>query len=335
MTSSPIQKRRFWYFRSSKINVSLAAGLGLASFYYNHVATSNTITTTPDNVDHPMQGRSRSAFLSTSEADEKLSQYAKTYNIDNSVISGISINKVASNDPIEDRNNIWNIGNDLLIGVFDGHAGYECSAVVSQSLGSYVKRAYYLNSDRKSALEQAFNALDRDISDAPKHFLKALPKDAHPNDTSKIEIRQFMDALTVASSGSCAIAAWVTDTNIHVANSGDARAIVGTSNNKFIELSHDQTPDNPAELERLQKEHPGEEDTVASRGRVLGGLMPSRSFGDNNYKWDKPFLKQMVDFFHLKKDRSILYRFVPHNYKTPPYVTGKLYLFSKSGNCKL
>ena len=30
----------------------------------------------------------------------------------------------------------------------------------------------------------------------------------------------------------------------------------------------------------------------------------------------------MVDFFHLKKDRSILYRFVPHNYKTPPYVTG-------------
>lgn len=31
---------------------------------------------------------------------------------------------------------------------------------------------------------------------------------------------------------------------------------------------------------RMKKEHPGEEDTVISRGRVMGSLQPTRSFGE-------------------------------------------------------
>lgn len=36
---------------------------------------------------------------------------------------------------------------------------------------------------------------------------------------------------------------------------------------------------------RLRKEHPGEEDTVIMRGRIQGGLQPTRAFGDASYKW--------------------------------------------------
>ena len=281
MTSpkSPMIKRQLWYLRSYLINASLAVGgLGVASYYYSQQVPqlNNSITSHADKVAHPMEGRTRSDFLSVSEAESRLRKYAKTYAMTHPIIQGISINKVASNEPIEDRNNIWNIDNDLLISVFDGHAGFECSAVASQALGSYVRRAFTEVKDKKLALSAAFNTLDKDISDAPKQFLADLPKNAHPNDSS-IVVRRFMDALTVASSGSCAISAWVSDKDVVVANAGDARAIIGTFDNTFVELSHDQTPDNPDELQRMQKEHPGEESTVAQRGRVLGGLMPSRS----------------------------------------------------------
>ena len=36
----------------------------------------------------------------------------------------------------------------------------------------------------------------------------------------------------------------------------------------------------------MQAEHPTDEvNTVIMRGRVLGGLEPSRAFGDARYKW--------------------------------------------------
>ena len=36
----------------------------------------------------------------------------------------------------------------------------------------------------------------------------------------------------------------------------------------------------------MQSEHPPEEaDDVIRRGRVLGGLEPTRAFGDARYKW--------------------------------------------------
>lgn len=38
----------------------------------------------------------------------------------------------------------------------------------------------------------------------------------------------------------------------------------------------------------MQSEHPADEaNTVISRGRVLGGLEPTRAFGDARYKWPR------------------------------------------------
>ena len=41
-------------------------------------------------------------------------------------------------------------------------------------------------------------------------------------------------------------------------------------------------------LSRIQSEHPASEaEDVISRGRILGGLEPSRAFGDARYKWPR------------------------------------------------
>ena len=38
----------------------------------------------------------------------------------------------------------------------------------------------------------------------------------------------------------------------------------------------------------MQSEHPPEEnESVIQRGRVLGGLEPTRAFGDARYKWTR------------------------------------------------
>lgn len=57
-------------------------------------------------------------------------------------------------------------------------------------------------------------------------------------------------------------------------------------------LSEDQTGRSEKEAKRLQGEHPGEE--VVRRGRVLGGLEPSRAFGDARYKWTREVQEQCV-----------------------------------------
>lgn len=53
---------------------------------------------------------------------------------------------------------------------------------------------------------------------------------------------------------------------------------------------------------RMQSEHPSEEsDKVIQRGRVLGGLEPSRAFGDAVYKWPAELQKLYVlDFIMLQ-----------------------------------
>lgn len=116
--------------------------------------------------------------------------------------------------------------------------------------------------------------------------------------------------------GSCAIMALL-DTahqNLYIACTGDSRAVAGVYEEsedgqgtwRVEVLSEDQTGRNPKELRRfvqaskarrmvadpslsrVQSEHPPDEaDDVVIRGRILGGLEPSRAFGDARYKWPR------------------------------------------------
>lgn len=48
-------------------------------------------------------------------------------------------------------------------------------------------------------------------------------------------------------------------------------------------------------LHRIQSEHPADEaHSVIRGGRVLGGLEPTRAFGDARYKWTREVQEMLV-----------------------------------------
>ncbi|CDZ98619.1 Protein phosphatase 2C/pyruvate dehydrogenase (lipoamide) phosphatase [Phaffia rhodozyma] len=194
----------------------------------------------------------------------------------------------------------------------------------------------------KESIKHAWQTLDKSIVWDPVDLLSSLPSNP---DLSLISYPTILPAL----SGSCALLS-VIDTarkDIYIALAGDCRAVAGywvpnpasTQLNpdgqtdqtsqapagrwRVEVLTEDQTGRNPKacrELERIQGEHPqGERDSVIMRGRVLGGLEPSRAFGDARYKWSKEIQPELID--SLVPAGSKRPRPAPSLSKTPPYVT--------------
>lgn len=122
-----------------------------------------------------------------------------------------------------------------------------------------------------SALKEAFLKLDSDIINGG--FDSSSP-------ASSVDA-QIASALRPAVAGSCAIVAYLEGNDLYIASTGDSRAVLGKRRGdgsfEAIPLSADHTIKNPVEHARMLEEHPGE--AVFSRGRVLGGLMPTRAFG--------------------------------------------------------
>ncbi|RKO98698.1 hypothetical protein CXG81DRAFT_359, partial [Caulochytrium protostelioides] len=144
-----------------------------------------------------------------------------------------------------------------------------------------------------------------------------------------------------ALTGACAAVALVDlhggpTPSLYVANTGDARVVLasrapGDTTWLARALTQDQQPGNPDELARMKREHPGEEATVAFRRsakgpmRVIGGMMPSRSFGDAMFKWPLTTQKQVLTVLGTqapvppKGHRWNTSRFC----YTPPYMTAR------------
>jgi len=182
-------------------------------------------------------------------------------------------------------------------------------------------------------IQEAFTRLDTDITGAAVRLLasevaKSENKDkGFIPDLSKHPLGQA--AIMPALSGSCAILA-VLDTarrNLYVACTGDCRAVAGiweegsdgAGSWKVEVLSEDQTGRNEKEAERMRSEHPEDEkDDVIRNGRVLGGLEPTRAFGDARYKWSIELQDILSKAFMGGEMRRW-----PGALKTPPYVTAK------------
>ncbi|GJJ78705.1 pyruvate dehydrogenase phosphatase [Entomortierella parvispora] len=242
------------------------------------------------------------------------------------LVKGYSINQLASNSPIEDdlsahvvRNHDGDI-EQLFFGIFDGHSGWCCSQKVAQELGpSVAKELKRVRSrDTKAvseAIERGFLYLDKRIVE--DSVARVLDHGNRPLACS---------ALLPAISGSCAIMAYVNERerDLYVACLGDCRAVMGVREPlpggghvwRAVPLSLDQTGRSKSEIKRLQQEHPGEEDAVVRRGRVLGRLEPTRTFGDARYKWSKEIQDRVFSLFPSYREPS-------PGLKTPPYVTAK------------
>ncbi|KAI9158501.1 Protein phosphatase 2C-like protein C10F6.17c [Paramyrothecium foliicola] len=281
-------------------------------------------------------GRKIVEMLTPDQATQKLRRLEQSFSVNRGQgVTRYDLVQLPSNDPIEDDHaekivevpsrgvNADGTKSDWMFwGVFDGHSGWTTSATLRESLINYV--ATELNDTYKAAagagnipapeaieraIKTGFNRLDDDIvHKSVEKVFKASSK------TVAAELLQ------PALSGSCALLSFYDSKSklLRVACTGDSRAILGrrSGSGKWTAtaLSEDQTGSNPNEADRMRKEHPGEEHVVRN-GRVLGGLEPTRAFGDAVYKWSRDVAFKLRENFFGRSPSPLL--------KSPPYVTAE------------
>ncbi|KAE9380920.1 protein serine/threonine phosphatase 2C [Stipitochalara longipes BDJ] len=216
-------------------------------------------------------------------------------------------------------------------GVFDGHVGGTTSAVLRESLISYVARSLSQLFQSPPVVEiQKFRKSEEAdmVVDTIKSAFKQLDDEFIQGGMEALgtakTTTEALSQLAPGLSGACAILS-IYDPNrnvLRVANVGDCRGVLGTidpTTNKYITtpLSIDQNGFNKSEVARVRAEHPGEADVVNEKdGRTLG-MAPSRVFGDGIWKWPREVGMELYEHFWSFKPRS------EKVYLTPPYLTAE------------
>lgn len=178
------------------------------------------------------------------------------------------------------------------------------------------------------AIRRAFDNVDFEIVNGPLRVLAANVSKLDTKNVPDLSQHPMAEAsMSPALSGSCALMALVDplQRELYVACTGDSRAVAGiweenddgTGKWRVEVLTEDQTGRNENEAKRIQSEHPAED--VIQRGRILGGLEPSRAFGDARYKWPLEVQEILQKAFIDSTGRTI--RPARPGLKTPPYVT--------------
>lgn len=281
-------------------------------------------------------------MLSPEEATKKLRRNEESYLVNRGRgVFRYDVVQIPSNDPIEDDHSekIIEIPEDLATeggstisdwmfwGVFDGHSGWTTSAKLRQMLIAFVVRELhttYKAAVADSAQGEGGGPEQAKIDAAIKKGFLKLDNEIVNESVEKVfkSSSKLVAAETLAPalSGSCALLAFFDSRskNLKVAVTGDSRAVLGRmgKNGRWTAtaLSEDQTGSNKAEETRMRAEHPGEEHVIRA-GRVLGGLEPTRAFGDAIYKWSHDTqTKLKAQFFGRNPSPSL---------KTPPYVTAE------------
>lgn len=277
---------------------------------------------------------------------ERLQKNEASKKMRHPIIRSFDVNFLGSNSPIEDRF-VSGLSQSLgisLFSVIDGHKGFRCSEFIQKYLLQYVTSALsaQIYGDNKPDLEICMDM--NHTSTTSESYLAKVADSTHSIPSSVIDecliasfnsLDEFISSQALndakrilqghsmapdmkervlrAIEGACVTLAVVQSDSISVATTGDCRVVLGQQqkDNKWtaLPLSVDQNAMNEFEVERLKKAHPGEEDTVIFNGRVLGSLMPFRTFGDVDFKWEGKYLNDIVPVWP--------------NYRTPPYITAE------------
>ncbi|KAH8888386.1 phosphatase [Thozetella sp. PMI_491] len=275
-------------------------------------------------------GRRVLEMLSPDQATLKLRKSEQSYFVNRGQgVVRYDLVQLPSNDPIEDDhaekivevpskengNSDW-----MFWGVFDGHSGWTTSAKLRQVLISYVARELNDTYKASGSLLPSPETIDMAIKTG---FTRLDDEIVHQSAQKVLKTNSRIvaaETLAPALSGSCALLSFYDCRSklLRVACTGDSRAVLGrrSESGKWTAtpLSVDQTGGNPDEAARLRKQHPGEE-YVVRNGRVLGGLEPTRAFGDASYKWSREVSDRLKAQFFGRTVSSLL--------KTPPYVTAE------------
>ncbi|PNP59593.1 hypothetical protein THARTR1_00766 [Trichoderma harzianum] len=336
----PILQAQARAFSSAK-GSSSASTFSKATRYY--IAITSVAVSTPclwwllasstrDQVPHLQSPPAEHLFVepgpSKDDVTRIISQQAYSFQVRS--VAGVSRydgTQLASNSPCEDRfthgtfPSPWNDGKLWMAwGVFDGHAGWQTADLLTKQLVPFVRHS----------LSQVIPTASKTVPDEAiqhaiqKAFVKlddSIIKTAADTSQSQEPLQDKLKKLAVAYAGSCALLSVYDPVtrNLHVACTGDSRAVLGQkSNDKWeaIPLSVDQTGDNKEEVARLSKEHPGE-DNIVKGGRVLG-MMVSRAFGDARWKWPLELQQNFVQRFYGAAPLT-----PTEDFQTPPYLTAE------------
>ncbi|MDI1487140.1 MAG: [Pyruvate dehydrogenase [acetyl-transferring]]-phosphatase 1, mitochondrial [Ramalina farinacea] len=285
-------------------------------------------------------GNAQMEKLSPERATQKLRRLEQSYSIGRGRgVVRYDLVQIPSNNPIEDDHaekiveipqsvtpaRDGSASSDWMFwGVFDGHSGWTTSAKLRQVLIAYVTRE--LNTAYKSATtDPSLNLPNpQSIDEAIKRGFVRLDNDIVNTSVQKAFSNKTKlastELLAPALSGACALLSFYDSSSnlFRVACTGDSRAVLGRKgpSGKWTAtaLSEDQTGATPSEVARLRAEHPGEKD-VTLNGRILGGLEPSRAFGDASYKWTREVQDKVRKHFLGRSPAARL--------KSPPYVTAE------------
>ncbi|KAH6653981.1 phosphatase 2C-like domain-containing protein [Truncatella angustata] len=186
-------------------------------------------------------------------------------------------------------------------GVFDGHNGWHTSKLLTKQLLPYVQQALRNIEPENGVISDA--QIHEAIGSAFRNLDDALVKSAKVIIESDLPYSEKVEKLKPAQSGACALLTLYDPSSgkLHVANTGDCRAVIGykTPDGKWKAraLTKDQTGRNKDEIARLKAQFPDEPNIFLSKGRVYG-MMPSRTFGDGLYKWDKELRGRLRDEYN-------------------------------------
>ncbi|KAI0886532.1 putative pyruvate dehydrogenase [Annulohypoxylon maeteangense] len=232
--------------------------------------------------------------------------------------------QLACFDPCEDRfihgqfSSPWGDGSQWMAwAIFDGYLGWQTADLLEKRLLPFVQQ---ILSRVKPALEtesmhqvvqrtlmEAFIRMDESIM----HTVRDLPESEEP-------LQDKMKKIAPAYAGSGALLSLFDPVSglLHVAYTGNSRAILAqkTEDGKWnmIPMTLDHSGYNKNEVERITKEHPGEEDMVHN-GQLVG-LPVTRAFG--HARWKFPLALQ-----HDLRRRFGAPSPVKQNILTPPYLT--------------
>ena len=215
-----------------------------------------------------------------------------------------------------------------LFGVFDGHGGAEVAMFVRDNIKSTLLELESFKDERyEDALKECFMELDKKLKEKEevhkqllkyaeqekekedKYLEESIPKDISKEDKEQLIIfksifdpRNLEDCNIAMFSGTTACVALVIRDQIYIANAGDSKCIVISSDKHEFKETILHSPKNEEEKKRIEQA----EGTVDATGRINGVLGVSRSIGDLEYKqndWLKPedqMISAMPDIYTYK-----------------------------------
>ncbi|KZO90036.1 protein serine/threonine phosphatase 2C [Calocera viscosa TUFC12733] len=223
-------------------------------------------------------------------------------------------------------------GRYLLVMVIDGHGGPECADHTVKYLPDLLRPAIDQGASGgadgiSQALAKAVEEFDKKLGQTLKEH---IGEDASPESVKKSQVKR--KALLSALRGACIVVVIVEPAKgkVWTVNVGDSLAVQATESSgewDICTLTEDHNGYNQKEIDRIRKEHPGEEDCIMN-GRVLGRTLPTRALGDFDEKFEADYVKQLyalVDKVALQplpegqKIRRALLKANLH----PPYLTAK------------